>query len=424
MGVLRSAPFEAPQALSFYTAGHNGPPGETLPKRNVMRLLDAKTGEVLAEAFPPRDDVARKVTWDLKEFAGRAAVFEATDAQDGSGYAWLAFGRFDPPVVKLPSVGPDVIRLRQQSAAEIAGALHLTALESRLGELLSGASVDAQARAAAARALAAISPDKHVKRLGAIAADPRVPPALRDAVSQALGELNSAEGRAELAAALSVAPRQLQVSLALALARSTPGAETLLKAVEEGKASPRLLLEPPVRARLEAAKPANLDSRLAQLTRGLPAVSDELQKVIDQRRNAFDPASASAERGAKVFAAQCAVCHKVKDLGATIGPQLDGVGKRGADRIAEDVLDPNRNVDAAFRQTIVQLQDGDSLAGLVRREEGELLVLADSTGKEFSVPRSKVRRRAASTLSPMPSNFAETIPPRDFNDLLAFLLGS
>ena len=64
------------------------------------------------------------------------------DGQDGSGYAWLAFGRFDPPVVKLPSVGPDVIRTRQQSAAEIAGSLHLTALENRLSEMLAAGTVE------------------------------------------------------------------------------------------------------------------------------------------------------------------------------------------------------------------------------------------------------------------------------------------
>ena len=50
--------------------------------------------------------------------------------------------------------------------------------------------------------------------------------------------------------------------------------------------------------------------------------------------------------------------------------------------------------------------------------------LADSAGKEFSIPKAKIKRRAASTLSPMPSNFAETIAPQDLNDLLAFLLGS
>ena len=423
-GVIRSEPFEVPAQLSFFTAGHNGPPGETLAKSNVMRLLDAKSGEELAHAYPPRDDVAKKVTWDLKKFAGRSAVFEATDGQAGTGFAWLAFGRFEPPVVKLPRVGPDVVRTRQQAAAEIAGALRLTALESRLGDLLSGDGVDAQARAAAARALAAISPDRHVRQLGQIAADPTVPPVLRDAVSQALGELNSADGRAELAAALAVAPRQLQTSIALALARSTSGAETLLKAVEDGKASPRLLLEPAVRARLDTAKPADLEKRVAQLTRGQAAPGDEVQRVIDQRRSGFDPATASAQRGGAVFATNCAVCHQIKGEGVLIGPHLDGIGKRGIDRLAEDVLDPNRNVDAAFRQTILQLTDGDSVAGLLRREEGEQLVLADSAGKEIVVPRSKVRRRAPSTLSPMPSNFAETMPPNDFNDLMAFLLGS
>lgn len=423
-GVIRSQPFEAPRQLSFYIAGHNGPPGESGPGKNFVRLLDAKTGEVLAQARPPRDDLARKVTWELSKVAGRAVVFEATDGFAADGYAWLAFGRFDPQVVKLPAIGPDIIRQRQQAAAEIAGALRLTALEGRLAELLAGGAVDAQARAAAARALSAISPDRHVKRLGAIAADPQVLPALRDAVSQALGELNTAAGRSELVAALAVAPKQLQVSLALALARTSPGAEALLKAVEEGKASPRLLLELPVRERLSAARPAELDRRIEQLTRGLPALSDELQRVIDQRRAAYDPATASAERGRKLFTTQCAVCHRVNNEGATVGPQLDGLGKRGVERIVEDVLDPNRNVDAAFRQTILQLQDGDSLAGLVRREEGELVVLADSTGKEFSVPKSKIKRRAPSALSPMPSNFHETMSQQDFNDLLAFLLAS
>ena len=423
-GVLRSEPFAVPQRLSFMIAGHNGPPAENPKPKNVVRLLDVESGQVLAEALPPRSDVARKVTWDLSRFAGRRAVFEATDGFSADGYAWLSFGKFDPPVLKVPAFGPDVTRRRQEAAAEIAAALKLAKMEERLGKLLADEAADAQARAAAARALASISPDRHVKQLGAIAADPRVPPALRDAVSQALAALNTPAGRAELAAALAVAPGPLQTSLAVALARTSDGAEALLSAVQQGKASPRLLLDPAVRQRLAAARPADLDKRLEQLTKGLPAVSEELQRMIDQRRAAYDPAAASADRGAKVFAASCAACHRVKDQGATVGPQLDGVGKRGAERIIEDVLDPNRNVDAAFRQTIVQLKGGDSLAGLVRREEGELLVLADSQGKEFTVPKSKIARRAASTLSPMPSNIAETIPPQDFNDLLAFLLGS
>ena len=42
----------------------------------------------------------------------------------------------------------------------------------------------------------------------------------------------------------------------------------------------------------------------------------------------------------------------------------------------------NRNVDQAFRTTILTLNNGQSLTGLLLKEEGEVLVLADQQGKE------------------------------------------
>jgi putative heme-binding domain-containing protein len=243
-------------------------------------------------------------------------------------------------------------------------------------------------------------------------------------VAQALGDLNTDAGRAELAAALTDAPRQLQRSLALALTANPAGGQALLAAVENGKASARLFQDPAIRERLKASGAPDVQQRLDRLTRNLPAASDELDKLIQQRRSAFDPATAVAERGAKVFGTHCAVCHKIRGDGGDIGPSLAGLGKRGVDRVLEDVLDPNRNVDAAFRVTILRLKGGDTVAGLLRREEGELIVLADSTGKELSVPKGSVERRAVSPLSPMPSNFAELIPPQDLNDLVAFLVAN
>jgi hypothetical protein len=68
------------------------------------------------------------------------------------------------------------------------------------------------------------------------------------------------------------------------------------------------------------------------------------------------------------------------------------------------------------------LQDGDVQTGLFRREEGQMLVLAESTGKEISVPKAGVKERRESETSLMPDNLADIVPPDDFNDLLAFLL--
>ena len=88
----------------------------------------------------------------------------------------------------------------------------------------------------------------------------------------------------------------------------------------------------------------------------------------------------------------------------------------------EDILDPNRNVDTAFRSTMFILNDEDVVSGLFRREEGELVVYADSTGKEQTVPKKNVKERRQGELSLMPENFADVIPANEFNDLIAFLL--
>jgi putative heme-binding domain-containing protein len=214
----------------------------------------------------------------------------------------------------------------------------------------------------------------------------------------------------------------VQLRAAQSIAGSAAGGETLLAAVESGKLSPQLLTDRGIQFRLAVFKVTDADKRVAKLTKGLPEASVELQQLIDRRRKAFSPDSASAERGMQVFATNCAACHQIDGKGATVGPQLDGAGTRGLDRLVEDILDPNRNVDPAFRYSILELKDGTADTGLQRREEGEVLVFADSTGKELKVPKSEIKSRRETNLSLMPGNFADLIPEPVFNDLMAYLL--
>ena len=116
------------------------------------------------------------------------------------------------------------------------------------------------------------------------------------------------------------------------------------------------------------------------------------------------------------------ICHTLANKGAKVGPQLDGIGIRGLDRLLEDVLDPNRNVDQNFRLTILTLKDGRVVRGLVLREEGQVLVLADDKGKEVRVSKDDVDERTTSQQSPMPATLSDQIPEPDFYNLMAFLL--
>ena len=94
-----------------------------------------------------------------------------------------------------------------------------------------------------------------------------------------------------------------------------------------------------------------------------------------------------------MFEKSCAICHQIGGKGAKIGPQLDGIGLRGLDRLLEDTLDPNRNVDQAFRLTSLTLKKGQIVQGLLLREEGAVLVLADQQGKEVRVEKKDVEER-------------------------------
>jgi len=209
----------------------------------------------------------------------------------------------------------------------------------------------------------------------------------------------------------------VQIKLAQALAGSTAGAEYLLNS-----SPPALLLDRTVKEKLLAAKVPNTAARIDKLTHGLSAPNDALQKLVERRQRKFDPAKSRASEGANIFQQNCAVCHQVDGNGGLVGPQLDGIGNRGLERLCEDVIDPNRNVDPAFRSTLIVLKDGDVQSGLFRREEGETIILAESTGKEISIPKNQVSERRQSENSLMPENFGELLTDEQFNNLLAFLL--
>jgi putative heme-binding domain-containing protein len=245
----------------------------------------------------------------------------------------------------------------------------------------------------------------------------------RDKVAEALSGLNAADARAALLAALPPAPARLASAIAGGLAATPDGAAILLQAVVEGKASPRLLQEPVVVLRLAALKRPEIKARVEVLTAGLPPADAALSAMLRKRADAYAKARPDAAAGAKLYAQHCAACHQIGGVGAKVGPQLDGIGARGLDRLLEDVLDPNRNVDHAFRATSLVLKNGQALTGLVLREEGEVIVLADAQGKEQRVEKAAVGERTVSPLSPMPANWAEQIPEKDFHDLMAYLLG-
>jgi putative heme-binding domain-containing protein len=277
-------------------------------------------------------------------------------------------------------------------------------------------------RIAALNALTRLDPKESVGVLGQRLNDATEPAALREAVAKALAEVNSAEARTALANALPTAPARLASAIAAALAGNAQGATQLLDTVAAGKASPQLLTDKAVLVKLEASKLQGVKERVGKLTAGLPPADATIARLLRQRSTGYQKAKPDVAAGAKLYTQHCANCHQIGGQGAKVGPQLDGIGARGLDRLLEDVLDPNRNVDQAFRATALTLKNGRQLSGLVLREEGQVLVLADAQGKEVRVENNEIDQREIQPLSPMPANWGEVIAEKDLYDLLAYLL--
>ena len=416
-GIYRSSTFELPEKLSFWCAGHHGVAGAKGNDLNKILLRDAETKEVLMDARPPRNDVAQKIEWDLKKFAGKKGYVELVDGDTGTGYAWLAVGRFSVAALNpLPHVA------NQTAGAELVAKFKLTGLRSRLAEILASEKTDHAVRAAAGQAFVALETAAPNRAIATALGSAELTGVDRKQLLDTLSENMDQDIAASLQIVLKASSLRLQTLIAETLTSDASGAQVLFNLVKAGQASPRLLMLPAINSRLQALNVPKWKEQVAELTAGLPTDAEARDKLIAERKTSLDKNMANSARGAELFTKHCAACHQIAGKGNVVGPQLDGIGLRGRDRLLEDILDPNRNVDVAFRTTTMQLVDGRVVSGLFRREEGALLVLVDPQGKEFTVPKADVEEKKQTQLSLMPANVGETILPADFADLATYLL--
>jgi putative heme-binding domain-containing protein len=190
---------------------------------------------------------------------------------------------------------------------------------------------------------------------------------------------------------------------------------------ESGKVSPRLLLRTSVASALES-RAAGIRSRVTALTSGLPSESVRLDQVIAARAANYQPNRTDVKNGAKVFSLNCAICHRYKDVGANIGPSLDGIGVRGPAKLFEDILDPSRNVDPAFQRTTLRLKSGEEVVGMNLQTTPDSVTVTELGGKVLTFPASQVTSTKTEAVSIMPPAFEQAIAPDDLNDLIAYLI--
>ena len=196
----------------------------------------------------------------------------------------------------------------------------------------------------------------------------------------------------------------------------------MLEFAERGLINQRILSDQAIQEQLSAGASDVMLGRLNKVLDALPTELGSIQKLIDDRKAMLLEIAGDPSKGKSVFVSKCEVCHQVNGKGKQVGPNLDGVGNRGVDRLIEDVLAPHRNVDISFRASTLVLEDGRSLSGLIKNEDERMLTIVDSQGVAKNIAKREIEVRKQSKISAMPGNVGAEIRGQDFLDLMSYLL--
>jgi len=133
-----------------------------------------------------------------------------------------------------------------------------------------------------------------------------------------------------------------------------------------------------------------------------------------------------AAEGGRLFVAsqsvQCRNCHRVAGKGKSVGPDLDGIGKKyGRSELLDQVLNPSRKIDPKYLTYIVETTAGKVHTGLLARKSDKEVVLKDAKNQETVIPADEVEELIAQRKSLMPELLLKDMTAQQVADLLAFL---
>ncbi len=327
-----------------------------------------------------------------------------------------------PTIAPLLSSVPDPVRT---AAAHAAGVLQVSDANGPLATLAADPDRPGPPRVAALQALATLNAPGLAESVRAAVASTNAD--LRSAGRRLLAKIDPADAARVLEIGLahgSVAERQSSLSTLGDLPH--PRADQIL-----GDWLDDLLAD-------KVPPSLRLDLLEAAAKRQDPAIHQKLAR-FEAARPVDDPfgpyreslEGGDAQRGQAIFTtraeAECVRCHRLRQgpgaegVGGDVGPELTGVGARN-DRayLLESIVAPNRQIAKGFETIVLALDDGRTIAGVVKSDNGKTLQVQTPDGKVVEVSSASIEGRTTG-LSGMPQDLVKHLSRSDVRDLVEFL---
>jgi len=321
-----------------------------------------------------------------------------------------------PVLAEILHNAPNAVRI---ACIEAVGRLEIAAAAPLLAELVADTKANGSVRVEALKALAIVKGPKLADAVQLAVKDSSE--ALRKEGRRLLAEMNPGDAIDVLEGVLHNGTMGEKQS-ALANIATIPGiaADLLvsgwLDQLLSGHVAPELKLE-----LLEAAAKrtnAEITAKLAKYEASLDA-----KDPLAPYRVAL--AGGNAAEGRKIFferaEASCLRCHRVHGEGGDVGPSQDGIGTRQTrEYMLESIVLPNAKIAPGFETVIVTTKTGGSVAGILKSETDQELVLNSPEDGLIKVKKADIAKRERGQ-SGMPEGLGQVLSKRDLRDLIEFL---
>jgi putative heme-binding domain-containing protein len=144
------------------------------------------------------------------------------------------------------------------------------------------------------------------------------------------------------------------------------------------------------------------------------------QDVVDAYQKSLE-LTGDVERGRANFRRVCAACHRLENVGESIGADLNAIRDRGTAAVLLNILDPNREVKPQFLTYAAVLNNGRALSGMIVAETANSLTLRKADNTTETILRINIDELFNTGLSFMPEGLEKQLDPEAMADVLAYL---
>ena len=130
--------------------------------------------------------------------------------------------------------------------------------------------------------------------------------------------------------------------------------------------------------------------------------------------------SGNREQGMKIFEEHCAACHIMYGRGGKLGPDLTGSDRKNINYLLENILAPSASVAQNYQVTVIVLEDGRFLSGVIVNENQRTLAL-QTKDSLMTIDLTTIDERRKTKDSLMPNGILNPLTDEQVTDLFSFL---